>query len=98
MRVDLWQGARKLIVETSLNQLLGYSDFDLLTLQVPRNDYETELVWIISTYVFEIWSIMYENEEAKIDVDRMFGYLKFKYKMYQCGARPRMIIPALHLP
>ena len=41
---------------------------------------------------------MYENEETNIDVDRMFGFLKFKYKMYQCGARPRMIIPAFYPP
>ena len=94
----VWQEVIKLLVETSSNQLSGYSDIDLLTLQVPRNDYETELVWIISTYVFEIWSIMYENEETNIDVDRMFGFLKFKYKMYQCGARPRMIIPAFYPP
>ena len=89
------QEVKKLITQTSVNMLSGYSDFDFLTLQVPQTDCETELVWTVSTYVFKTWIMIFENEVASIDSDRMFGFLKFKYKMYQYGARPKMTIAAL---
>ena len=94
----VWQAVKKLLIETSPNQLSGYNDLDFLTLQVPKTDVETELVWIVSTYVFQTWNMIYENEAPSINIDRMFGFLKFKYKMYKYGARPTMFIAALNQP
>ena len=89
---EVWQ-ALKLMLNILGVDCSSYSDFELLTLQLPRSSKDTELVWIMSTYVHTAWRQL-NSEESEFSVEKFFGYLKFKYKSYQCGARPVLCIPA----
>jgi len=48
------------------------------------------MLWLIAAYLAEIWKIRYLKHEADVDRHKMFGFLKFKYRMDQVGARCRL--------
>ena len=94
---EVWLAVLNLIFEVSENELVGTNILDLLTLNFPKlkNGRDSEIVWIIGTYIYEIWSQFHEKEVASVSKDKMFGFLKFKYRSYQYGSRPCLSIPAL---
>ena len=94
---EVWQAVKNLMVEVSDNELARTDNFDLLTLRVPnlKNRRDSELVWIVSTYVFEVWNQLHEKEVSNISKEMMFGFLRFKYRSYQYGARPLLSILGL---
>ena len=96
---EVWQAFKELLVEISDGELSGCMNFDLLTLRVPklRNGCDDELVWLISTYVNEIWAQCHENESSSVSKEKIFGFLRFKYRKYKFGSRPRLSISALNI-
>merc|ERR1711954_532461 len=60
----------------------GVDDWDLVNLLFPNSRCDSEIVWLVSSYVQYVWETVHvENSEVKFD--RFFGYLTFKYKMHQ---------------
>ena len=72
------------------------SDSDLINLHLPRNRCSKEAVWLVGAYVGEVWNCLVIRSAAMLSEDKFFGFLKFKYKMDQHGARlPLNQIPGL---
>ena len=51
--------------------------------------HEEEIVWLIGNYVHEVWSFFVKKGRA-IRRAELFGFLKFKFKEDQLGARYQM--------
>jgi hypothetical protein len=72
------------------------SDSELINLHLPRNRCSNEVIWLVGSYVGEVWRCLFTKSAAMLSVDKFFGFLKFKYKMDQLGARlPLNQIPGL---
>ena len=64
------------------------------TANFPQKRNETEIVWLVSTYVSELWRQMKLGSAPS--KDQMFGFLRFKYKADRMGSRlPLGLIPEL---
>ena len=75
---DLWTWVRTKCTSFSQN-LAPVSDWDLLNLLFCEIRLDTEVVWIISNYVWYVWdSFMVHG--TNISLDKFFGYLTFKYR------------------
>ena len=90
----VWGSVKEVLVKllpTSNSVLL---DMDLLTLNFTHKRRENEIVWLVSTYVCEIWNQMKLGFAP--DKDQMFGFLRFKYKVDRMGSRMHLaLIPDL---
>ena len=64
-----------------------YEDSDLISLKFPPFDYEGELLWLLSSYVHWVWLKVYEERTVISDRGKFFGYLRFKFKKNQIGAK-----------
>ena len=65
----------------------------MINLHLPDNRSSNEVIWLISSYV---WSALYVKGAAVLNDAQFFGFLKFKYKNDQLGARlPLNQIPGL---
>ena len=72
------------------------SDSDLINLLLPRNRCSNEVIWLVGSYVGEAWNCLVIKSAGMLSEDKFFGFLKFKYKMVQLGARlPLDQIPGL---
>ena len=83
---ELWTEIRSLV-----DPLLARScsNLDLLTLNFSSVYFETEVTWLIGAYVAELWSRV-ENNGKVWGRDELFGFLTFKFKNDQQGARLRL--------
>ena len=69
----------------TLVQSVGVTDWELLNLLFPHTQYETEVVWLISNYIWFVWeNIMVKS--ANVSYDKFFGYLTFKYRELQASS------------
>ena len=65
-------------------------------MHLPGNRCSNEVIWLVGTYVGEVWRCLVIKSCAMLGDDKFFGFLKFKYKMDQLGARlPLNPIPGL---
>ena len=69
--------------------IITTSDLELITLTFPKGDFEKEIAWIVSTYVTEIWRIHCKGSSFP-NREQMFGFLRFKFKQDQIGARVKL--------
>ena len=54
------------------------------------------MVWMVGTYVAKVWEELFVRGKQRIRLDVFFGFLKFKYKAAQFGARQALgYIPGL---
>ena len=72
--------------------MLGVEDTDisdgkLINLCLPNNRRSNEVIWLIGTYVGEVWRSIFVKGAAELSNAQFFGFLKFKYKTDQLGAR-----------
>jgi hypothetical protein len=63
------------------------ADWELINLRLPNNRSSNEVIWLISSYLREVWSALYVKGAAVLNDAQFFGFLKFKYKNDQLGAR-----------
>ena len=68
----------------------GVDDWDLINLLFLHSSRDAEIVWLVSYYVLYVWEMMYVKR-VEVKLDKFFGYLTFKYKMYQ-GTSPNQQI------
>ena len=57
-------------------------DWDIVNLHFLNSRNDSEIVWLVSSYVLYVWE-MVEVKKLEVTLDKFFGYLTFKYKMYQ---------------
>ena len=95
-RVDfVWSWVRGRLLD-----LLGgsshLSNWELINLFLPSTRFEKEIVWVVGSYVAEVWSEMFSKRGNHLKADQFFGFLKFKYKAAQLGSRmPLRAIPGI---
>ena len=70
------------------------SDLDILGLSFLNGPDDTSCVWLVGTYVEYMWRDIF-IKKVQPNSDEMFGFLKYKYKADQLGARESLNIPEL---
>ena len=66
-----------------------------MNLLFPGSADENEAVWLVGTYVAWVWKEVYMHGRSWIKADQFFGFLRFKYKSDQLGARLPIVMPDL---
>ena len=65
------------------------SNLDLIKFLYPSCNQENEVIWLVANYIFKVWDIRH-NSSNHLVKEQFFGYLKFKFKQDQQGARIRL--------
>ena len=65
-------------------------DWDLVNLLFPHSVRDTEIVWLVSSYVLYVWEMVYVKK-VEVKLDKFFGFLTFKYKMHQATSPNQLI-------
>ena len=84
---ELWKEIRLLIDPLLLQK--NIDSLQLLMLNFSGGKYEAEIIWLIGNYMQEVWSTSIRKGRA-ISRAELFGFLKFKFKSDQLGARFKM--------
>ena len=81
-------------IRPKLVSLIGVDvpDESLIRFMFPVSRYDTEVVWLLGNYLAEIWNLVHIRGDFKVKCEELFGFLKFKYKQDQQGARVHMNI------
>ena len=58
------------------------ADWDIINLFFPNSGHDREIIWMVSTYVLYVWDAVYIKKQD-VKFDKFFGFLTFKFKMYQ---------------
>ena len=78
---DTWNWLKRQVVQLG-NTGADVDDWDLVNLMFLNSSRDSEMVWMISSYVLYVWETVYVRKQ-EVKLDKFFGYLTFKYKMYQ---------------
>ena len=65
-------------------------DWDLVNLLFTKSSNDSEIVWMISSYVLYVWEMVHVKK-VEVKLDKFFGYLTFKYKMYQMTSTDQLL-------
>ena len=68
----------------------GVDDWDLVNLLFLSSSRDAEIIWLVSSYVLYVWEMVYVRK-VEVKLDKFFGYLTFKYKMYRATSPDHMI-------
>ena len=91
-----WGRLRDILVNMLGVEDTDISDVKLLNLCLPNNRRSNEVIWLLGTYVGEVWRSIFVKGAPELNDDQFFGFLKFKFKADQLGARmPLNPIPGL---
>ena len=73
------------------------SYWELINLLLPSSSRENEAIWLVGTYIARTWEETFVRGRAWLRAEQFFGFLRFKYKSDQLGARtPLGAIPGLY--
>ena len=93
---ETWERLRIIVLNLLAVDGAEVSDWKLVNLRLPNNRNSNEVIWLLSSYVREVWNSLFAKGALKLNADQFFGFLKFKYKNDQLGARlPLNQIPGL---
>ena len=70
-------------------------NFEFINIVFSKHLMENEAVWLIGTYVAWVWKEVYIHGKTWLRADQFLGFLRFKYKSDQLGARLPLVIPNL---
>ena len=88
----VWKRLKLMIVNLLSVGIQDLSDWKLINLQLPRSRNRNEVIWLLGIYVTEVWA----RGAPELGEDQFFGFLKYKYRLDQLGARwPLNPIPGL---
>ena len=93
---ETWSALKDILFPFIVSYPRSTSDLDLLTLNFCCRESDIVSVWILARYVEYTWKHFNTNRAVLLRTGEFFGYLKFKYKSDQDGARVRIVrIPQL---
>ena len=55
------------------------SDINILSLFIPNNDCQREIIWLLGKYVSYVWNSVH-LQGSHVTVGKFFGFLRWKYK------------------
>ena len=85
-RVDsVWQHVRKMSLD--LIGSYGITNKDLINFSFPKCNQEQEVIWLLGSYIHATWEYLVTRSSGALKKEEIFGYLTFKYKKSQFGAR-----------
>ena len=94
---SVWSEIRKILVDCLHPSLCSVSNVDLITLNFPKDNTDYFCAWLLAHYLNFTWKTVHVLG-AKLSREKVFGYLKFKYKSDQLGSRRSLpVIQALSL-
>ena len=64
----------------------GVDDWEILNLFYADSCHDTEIVWLVSSYVLYVWETV-QVMKLEVKLDKFFGFLNFKYKMHQTTSK-----------
>ena len=64
-------------------------------MRFPKSRYENEMSWLVGSYVQHVWQLLNSEGVSVIDRGQLFGYLKYKYRVDQLGARKEFVESSL---
>ena len=70
-------------------------NLEFLLLRFPKTTHENELTWLVGNYVNQVWKLLYEQGKSNVNKELMFGFLEYKYRCDQLGARCPLSIHSL---
>ena len=62
------------------------TNLELLSLKFVSRHFEAEITWLVGAYVSEVWKMVQRRGSFR-DREELFGFLKYKFKNDQLGAR-----------
>ena len=93
--VEVWNEFRA-ILESLQPSLIVVSNDDIIRLKFNNSSLDTEITWLLGTYLNEVWKHIHVKKSLMIKKERFFGWLKFKFKHDQMGSRPHLNISWFH--
>ena len=66
------------------------SNTDFLSLQFESDAFEKESAWLVASYMHEVWVSFQKKRVEALNRDQLFGFLKFKFRQDQFGARMQL--------
>ena len=91
---EAWNKLRTMLVSLQPS-LRVISNDDLIRLNFELSSVDMEITWLIGTYLAEVWTQVHIKKVFLIKKERFFGWLRFKFKNDQVGARPNLNISCL---
>ena len=88
---DIWADVRTILTNISPMGCVSLSDLRWITLDIPKSKEYDKYVWLIGNYVDLVWQKIY-RKGGLLSREQVFGYLKYKYKADQLGARVPFVI------
>ena len=83
---EIWKEIR-VIIDPLLSE--DSSNLELLSLKFASIQYETKITWLLGGYVSEVWK-MVQKRGCFRNREEFFGFLKYKFKNDQQGARLKL--------
>ena len=77
----------KEIVSNLLHSDEDIQNLDLVSLRFSERTFETKITRIIASYMNEVWKLIHKTKTQHVNKDKLFGFLKYKYKKDQLGSR-----------
>ena len=87
---DVWNSVRKILLKLLPPGLSDISSLDLLTLNFRKCDSDKEVVWLVGSYMEEVWRVIFRKGSTKLSKKQVFGFLTFKFKADQQGSRGKL--------
>ena len=71
-----------------MNDLIGVDipNVQLLKYSMPKSSNENEAIWLLGNYISKAWNILSSGTQV-LKEEEFFGFLRFKFKTDQSGAR-----------
>ena len=79
-------------IKTILVQLIGENvcNWKLINYLMPVNNNEKEVVWLLGNYIWKCWKDLFSHPQDFLKEEEFFGFLRFKFRNDQQGARERL--------
>ena len=79
-------------LQQSIQNLIGacVPSERLITFRFPKSRFDKEVVWLLGTYMTEVWNLIFHRRKSHIKFEELFGFLKYKYRTDQEGARTQL--------
>ena len=88
---EAWSNIQELIVNLLRDNVTHQN---ILLLSFPKTAYENEVMWLVGSYFLFIWTSLQSDGASSVDKKKLFGFLKYKFKESQLGARIHLCLPS----
>ena len=79
-------------VKAIITNMIGVDipDIQLISYLFPKSTRDKEVVWLLGNYLLNVWTSIHSKSAESIKWEQLFGFLKFKYREDQLGARQQL--------